>query len=304
MPRPYSAGAPGTLMRNNCNNSGPKRNERGVALIIVLLVTALLIALVFEFAYGTRISLRGAVNFRDNERAYYLARSGVTVAGLLLSDLKKKQMLQDYLQQDLQDVPGVLNISDAGLKIGWQDEGGKIDVSTVTKTSTGYARLGALFEIQGIDRKRLDDIADWQQREFRKFYLVTELHQFLSDAEFDKIQNFVTTMPVTQIDINTASLAVLQSIGVSAGMAEMIVSRRETQKFKNVTEINDMLGPSAANISGLLTITSDTFKVFSFATVGGFTKKIEAIIVRRADGSGADVKFMQELLEPDIPVVQ
>ena len=43
-------------------------NERGVALIIVLLVTALLIALIFEFAYGTRISLRAAVNFRDSQR--------------------------------------------------------------------------------------------------------------------------------------------------------------------------------------------------------------------------------------------
>ena len=60
------------------------RDDRGVALIIVLLVTALLIALIFEFAYGTRISLRATVNFRNSQRAYYLARSGVNFVGRFL----------------------------------------------------------------------------------------------------------------------------------------------------------------------------------------------------------------------------
>ena len=62
-------------------------NEHGVALIIVLLVTALLIALIFEFTYGTRVSLRAAVNYRNSERAHYLARSGVNMAGVVLHTL-------------------------------------------------------------------------------------------------------------------------------------------------------------------------------------------------------------------------
>src|SRR5512135_1441071 len=53
------------------------RNNRGIALLIVLLVTALLIALVFEFAYATRISLNSAMNYRDGERAYFLALTGI-----------------------------------------------------------------------------------------------------------------------------------------------------------------------------------------------------------------------------------
>ncbi len=55
------------------------QSNRGIALLVVLLVTALLIALIFEFAYGTRVSLRGAVNFRNSQRAYFLARSGVAI---------------------------------------------------------------------------------------------------------------------------------------------------------------------------------------------------------------------------------
>ncbi len=283
-----------SVVTSNDDVPGPQGKERGVALIIVLLVTALLIALIFEFAYGTRISLRAAVNFRDSERSYYLARSGVILAGLLLSDNLKKGKPQEQLEWG-QDVSNMLGMSDAQLVVQWKDEGGKIDISTVTRASTGYSRLGALFEIQGINRDRLDQIADWQQREFRRFYLITELHQFLSDEEFGKIQNDVTTVPVTQIDINTASAAVLQSIGASSGMAEMILQRRKTEPFKTLQEINDFLGPTNANVSGQLTFTSDVFKVDSYATVGGFTKQIEAIIQRRTDGTGANALYWREL---------
>ncbi len=285
-------------MGNNCSIAELKRNDRGVALIIVLLVTALLVALIFEFAYATRISLRAAVNFRDNERAYYLARSGINVAGLLLSDLLKKGKLQDYLKQDMQDVSSIMEISDAQLRVKWDDESAKINVSNLTKGSTGYNRISILFEIVGINRDRLDQISDWMINERRSLYLVTELHKFLNDEEFVKIQNFVTTTQANtfnQIDINTASLEVLQSIGIPSGLAEMIIQRRSNTFFKTPQEVADFLGPQNAGAAGQLTTTSDVFKVDSFATAGGFTKQLEAVIVRRSDGTGADIKFLQEL---------
>jgi type II secretory pathway component PulK len=104
------------VMRNERRRRG---NDRGVALIIVLLVTALLIALIFEFAYGTRISMRSAVNFRDSQRAYYLARSGVKFAGLLLSDNLKKGKLQDQIEQrDWQVVPLMTGSNDTQGAVG------------------------------------------------------------------------------------------------------------------------------------------------------------------------------------------
>ncbi len=281
--------------------SGLRRNERGVALIIVLLVTALLIALIFEFAYGTRISLRAAVNFRDSERAYYLARSGVNLVGLLLSDNLKKGKPQDQLEGE-KNVSNELGFTDAQLDVRWKDESGKINVSNLTKGSDGYNRISALFEIAEINRDRLDQISDWMINERRSFYLVTELHQFLSDEEFGKIQNFVTTAQTNafnQININTASPEVLQSVGISSGMAAMIVERRKTQLFTTAQEINDyltgLLGPSSAMVAGRLTTLSDVFKVYSYATVGGYTKQIEAIIRRRGDGTGADAQYWRAL---------
>lgn len=281
---------------------GRIKKDRGVALIIVLLVTALLIALIFEFAYGTRISLRSAVNFRDSQRAYYLARSGVSFAGLLLSYNLTHSKPQDNIEQrDWQPVPIMTGSNDTLLQVRWEDESGKINVSQVIKPPSGsslnpadtYSRLVILFTNKGIGQDKLDLIAAWQHDESRKFYLLTELHQFLNDEDFGKVcgrwpgdpDASLTLAPVTQININTASVDVLRSIGVETGMAQRIVERRNSDRFKTAQEIADFLGPTNTMAAGQLTTTSNVFKVNSYATVGGFTKQVEAVITRSSSGS-------------------
>jgi general secretion pathway protein K len=57
---------------------------RGVALILVLTTIAILTSIGVDFSYGSRVSLRLAENSRDELRAYYLARSAVSLSRLLL----------------------------------------------------------------------------------------------------------------------------------------------------------------------------------------------------------------------------
>jgi type II secretory pathway component PulK len=278
---------------------GRGENNRGVALIIVLLVTALLIALIFEFAYGTRISLRSAVNFRDSERAYYLARSGVKFAGLLLSYNLQQGNPQDNIEQrDWEVVPiatlmtgsndtelsDTAESNDTELKVRWEDESGKINISNIVKGNTTYNRLVILFTNRGIDQNILDQISTWMIEERRSFYLLTELHQFLNDEDFNKVEDSLTLAPVTQININTASVDVLETIGINSNMAAMIVTRRKEEPFKDAGSVADFLGPTNTMAAGQLTTTSNVVKVDSFATVGGYTKQIEAIITRSTTG--------------------
>ena len=269
-------------MRNTGKNT--IRNERGVALLIVLLVTALLIALVFEFAYGTRVSLRAAVNYRDSQRAYFLSRSGVNFAGTLLADnLKNGKLLDDLEQRDcdrpLPFIPG----EDTVLRVCWEDESGKINVSAVAKGNEAYNRLSKLFDIRGINQETLDRISAWMIEEKRNFYVLTELHRFLSDDEFRKVADFVTVSPVSKININTASAEVLQSLGLTASAAGMIVEKRAGEPFDEQGEVNTAPGVDAT-IAGQLGITSNTFKVDSYATVGGYTKQVQAVITRTSSG--------------------
>ncbi len=264
------------------------QNNRGVALIIVLLVTALLIALVFEFAYGTRISMRAAINFRDSQRAYYLARSGVNGIGLLLSYDLKQNLPQNDLEQLDWTVPPIPLAADSELQVRWEDESGKINVSILTKGSDGYNRMSLLFDIQGISQETLDKISAWMMEQRKSFYLVTELRQFLSDEEFRKVKDFVTTIQTNttnKININTAPAKVLQSLGLAASDANRIVELRKEQPYSDTSATGrkiDTAPGMTTTIHGWLTDTSNVFKIYSYAKVGGYVKQAEAVITRTA----------------------
>jgi general secretion pathway protein K len=60
--------------------------EKGMVLLLVLVVVALLAALLSEFAFSSLIDLRLAETYRDSTRAYYLARGGVRAAQMILKE--------------------------------------------------------------------------------------------------------------------------------------------------------------------------------------------------------------------------
>jgi general secretion pathway protein K len=62
-----------------------RKNERGAALLVVLVAVAVVTVLAADLAYDTQVSLRIAGNARDELRATYLAKSGVALQRLVLS---------------------------------------------------------------------------------------------------------------------------------------------------------------------------------------------------------------------------
>jgi type II secretory pathway component PulK len=258
-------------------------NNRGVALLIVLLVTALLIALIFEFAYGTRVSLRAAVNFRDSQRAYFLARSGVNFVGRVLADNLKKGMLQNNLEQkDWQVVP-IVSGGDTELRVRWEDESGKIPIASVVQNNDAYKRLEQLFDIREINQ----DVLKSRMTEKKDFRLLTELHQVMSDEDFGRVRDFLTVFPLQKIDINTASVEVLQSLcrslGKDDGPAIAVVSRRAREPFMKIGDVVNFPGMDPL-VASYLDVTGNVFKVSSSVTVNGYTKYVEAVIERTATG--------------------
>lgn len=61
----------------------PTRRQRGVAILVVLVTTAVIGAAAADFAYNTQVELEAAVNSRDSMRAEYMARSGLQLGQLL-----------------------------------------------------------------------------------------------------------------------------------------------------------------------------------------------------------------------------
>jgi general secretion pathway protein K len=254
------------------------RGNRGVALLIALLVTTLLMALIVEFAYGTRVSLRAAVNFRDSQRAYYLARSGVTFAGKVLAENLKNGKPQANLEQREWQVVPIVSSGDVELRVRWEDEAGKIGIANMGAGQPSLARIEKLFESKGVGAEVLDRL-----KEKRSVKLLSELHQVMSDEEFWKVRDYVSVYAPGQVDINTASSDVLQSLGLSASLASLIIEKRGREPFDTRDKINSFPGMDTAT-AGMLDVSSNVFTIQAHATVGGYTKQAEAVIMRNAGG--------------------
>lgn len=249
-------------------------NDRGVALLITLLVTSLLMALVFEFAYATRVSLRAAVNFRDSQRAYFLARSGVNFAGKLLSEYLKQNKPQEQLEQREWQVVPIVSAGDMELRVRWEDEAGKISISNLAAGQASLSRLDNLCRITQVSVEVVDRL-----KELKQVSLLGDLHKIMSDEEFGKIHGFVTIFSGTDnVNVNTAPAEVIQSLGVSEPQTSMIIEQRG-EPYSEKSRIPGYSGIDPT-ISGKLVLTSDIFRIHSHATVGGYTKQAEAVIQR------------------------
>ena len=60
------------------------KRERGVALLSVIVIIAVMTVTIADFSFNTTLDLAAASNSRDDLRAHYLSRSGVNLARLLL----------------------------------------------------------------------------------------------------------------------------------------------------------------------------------------------------------------------------
>ena len=260
-------------------------NNRGVALLIVLLVTALLIALIFEFAYGTRVSLRGAVNFRDSQRAYFLARLGVKAFEKYGAELRKV-----IPQGQWQPLPPTGD-ADTAVSIKWEDETGKIRINYVKTDPITKIMVSNLFEAVKIDTAVYDRLTDPASGVYT-LGLLSGLHAYMSDEEYNRVSGFLTVSPVSphMININAAASEVLQSFGLTQGAAEQIVQARQENAY---TEVGSVPGVSGMMISGsnylmsssMTTTSGAVFRVECDATVGGYTRHVEAVVQGNSIGN-------------------
>jgi len=242
-------------------------NSRGVALLIVLLVTALLLALIFEFAYATRVSLRSAVNFRDSQRAYFLARSGMAI-------FSKFKELQETIPQGEWGVVPIISTGETMVRLRWEDEKGKVNINTVN-TTMGWV-VEELFSQQKVGSDVLQRVETLRKE--GPFKLLSELHKAMPDEDYAKVARFLTVYSDNKININTASEEVLNSIlkdnRVAAGM---IINSRKKKPIESLGEVGLTQQNTKTEIIANLTTASDSRTVYSFATVGGYTKQIEAV---------------------------
>jgi general secretion pathway protein K len=131
-----------------------RKGERGMALLLVLLVVALLTTLLVEFAFSTLVDLRLTETFRDSTQAYYLAKGGVTAGSMLLKeDRNRYDSLDEMWSQGISNYP----VGHGFISIRISDLGGKLAVNRLVEGNSPQTvmvdRFYRLFANLGLDRQ-------------------------------------------------------------------------------------------------------------------------------------------------------
>jgi general secretion pathway protein K len=148
-----------------------KSDERGIALLLTLLILTLLVALILEFDAEARREYRDAAAFRDNFKATALARAAVQAArGTLQQDLVKDKQAGKFFDAptDLWALPiKDYVIGDGLLTAQIEDERGKLNLNDLAAGGDLIAkkakvqRVKRLFELLQINPDLVDAIVDW-----------------------------------------------------------------------------------------------------------------------------------------------
>ena len=257
--------------------------QRGVALITALLIMFLLAALAADLTWDNAMDVRRTMTLLYHDEGTQAALGAeIWVMSLLRDDAQDSETdhlgeiwaiempvlpidsetIQGALQGDIQDLQGRFNVNNL---VG---SNGRIDANAL-------AQFQRLLEALDLDPRFADLSADWIDADQRaelagaedpiyssltppyraanqKLTSVTELAALvgMDKATFDRLLPHITALPGnTQINVNTATGPVLQSLGesISASVAEALVAEREEAGFASVeNSFAAYLGPDVA----------------------------------------------------------
>jgi general secretion pathway protein K len=286
----------------------PKKNERGVALLVTMMALALMTLLVMDFTTSASLGYRSAAGQANEMRAEYLARSAIGVGLSLLSsdaqqDAHAKTPHDGLDEQWAMPFPPV-PLGGGVAQISIVDEARKIDINLLINPRTGQADptylgiLERLFTNIGVSPDIIPAIVDWLDPDSIEspggaeadYYLrltppyeprngpmptIGDLRMIrgVDDATFIQLQRFLTAAPETHVNINTAPpeviAALLPDLSNDMSMVKQIVQARSVQPFLSVTDVGNLAGLGDVGQSLMKLITTRS-AYFTLTGVGVF----------------------------------
>ena len=293
-----------------------KKDQAGVVLLMVLFVIVLLVTLVIEFDYQSRVELKSSLRFVNTEKAISLAHSGL-LAG---EEILRNNLSNNYDGLDqfwAQTLPGY-PLGDGSITLKIQDESGKINLNLLNQLKSGRAGTEAqvrrLFSLLEVDGRLVDEIILWISCENDFYYqglsppyTCQKNHPFdtlselrlvrgMTDDIYSKIAPHLTVYPQVLdahklINVNTADLIVLQTLfykkddtfqfDITPSLAEEII------KARPIKSDNDLV-----NISGFKSI-GDRLKLDSAGVKSGYFT-----ITSTGEMKGTQKKLIETIARP------
>ncbi|MDH3454033.1 MAG: type II secretion system minor pseudopilin GspK [Desulfuromonadales bacterium] len=133
-----------------------RRGNRGMALLLVLVIVALLTSLLTDLAFSTMVDLRLTETFRDSTRAYYLAKGGINAGRMILqADRNKYDSLDEMWSKGVINYP----VGEGNVTIFIEDLDGKLAINGLVNGNNPQAIMVDRFYRLLVDME-LDALAD------------------------------------------------------------------------------------------------------------------------------------------------
>ena len=257
-----------------------RENEKGIALLVTLLILVLVVALVHEvFRIGAQSAQTGAYG-RDSIRCVLLAEAGTGAARIALRvDARDNQY--DTLDEIWSRAALPITLGDGEVVVTIEDEERKINLNRlmlpngIAVDERRLAVFQRLLDTLGIDRAVADAVVDWLDSDENPrvggaesaYYLglpnpyrakndlfdtIGELRlvRGVTDEVFEKLRPFVTVSSSGLVNINTAPKEVLMSLSagtdlaeggaIDAKIADEILQYRTDHPFTNPSQIGNV----------------------------------------------------------------
>lgn len=280
--------------------SAGRERERGIALLVVIWVLALLTVLIVGFSGDARTELLLARNHYESAGARAIADAGVSLAIFgVLDPVPETQWLADGRSR-------TLRYGDGTIRVSVQDEGGKIDLNAAApeflagllRTAGGLNAADAAALAQAIDewrqpkqqaaapRGRRGAARTMVRQQANAFRVIEDLRLVpgVSREIYDRVAPFVTVYSgVGDIDPLTAPPEVLRSLpDVSAADIANFLSARE-----RLGPVPGQLPPLNGAAGGMLAhrVLQNATVISEGKTAGGTSFTRAAVVSLSADPS-------------------
>jgi len=291
--------------------------NRGIALVTVLVIVAIVSAIATDMAMDQQLWLGQAQNLKDRAQADWVNRGAQQYAAMVLDRDKRENKIDDLNETWANSLPPI-QAEGGQISVSISDLQGRFNLNSLYQNGKYNAEYGAVFRRllvnAGINPDVQDAVLDWidKDNQARSAGAEDDYYQNLipgyraanqplqsvrdlllvkgfTPDEVNKLETFVTALPhSTAININTAPVEVLAALfnGMPVSDARQIASYRQQHPFQNVDELKKAVpGSYQMPKATLLTTSSEYFLVRSTVLFGHYYQHSLAYLFRPRDAS-------------------
>lgn len=294
--------------------------SRGMALITVLLVVAVVTVVSAGIIARQQLSIRSSANQLHVRQAWHYALGGETLAKAILQrDLRQGDPRApiDHLGEVWAATRAPFALDEGGaLRVQISDPSGRFNLNSLVRQ--GQPNVAALAQLRRlllglqINAPYAERLQDWldaddqpsggygaEDNQYllakpayraanRELTDISELRLLLemTAADYQRLSPYVSALPAdATLNVNTASARVLASLadGLSLSMAQGLVAARGAEGYRDVASFSAQLSGPQVQSQGLA-VGSQYFQVLSDVTVGERRQVLRSTLQRASDG--------------------